>query len=438
MKITNSYILLILVVILFSCQKTSIYFKDNSISEDPNITFWDNYSVSLSTYKLDTFITNNDSVWVLGSHTDPEFGKITATSFAEISRPQAHPFTDSDIVFDSAAVMLVPNGNYYGDTTKAYRLNVYTLAENFGTDTASYKTYYNINSSAHNSTVIGTLNTLVRPLQKDSLFIKLNDSFARDLYNQMRDATSAMTDQAGFRAYLKGICIEPDSINNNAVYQFSTTGSAGIIRMYYTVKGLYNESKYYDISYIPSKQYNHIKFNYNGSTYSPFLPEKSQIIESSGLNNKALLNNYTPSLVKIEFPDILNVTETYPYVKIMKAELEIRVTQALNTYPYTPPSNMLLYISDQDNELSSYIVSSATGYPQTGDLVSNPLVENGTRYTYDITSYINTLISEGRFSKKSLFLSPYTDTYNSETSRLVLSAQSADPDVRLKLYVLGL
>jgi len=437
MKIANCYILLMLVVLL-SCQKTSVYFKDNSLSEDPNITFWDNYSVSLSTYKLDTFATSNDSVWVLGSHADPEFGRITATSFAEISYPESHPFDDSNIIFDSAVVMLVPNGNYYGDTTAPYRLNVYTLAENLGTDIASAKTYYNINSTPHNSTVIGSLSAQVTPLKKDTVFIRLAGSFATDLYNQMKNSSSVIKDQAVFRSYLKGICIEPDSLNNKAIYQFSTTGSAGIIRMYYTVKGLYNENKYYDLTYIPSKQYNQISFNYNGSTYSPFSPRKSQLIESSGLNNKALLNNYIPSLVKIGFPDILNVMETYPFVKIMKAELEIRVNQALNSYPYFYPQHMLLYISNQNNELSSYIVSSVTGEPQTGDLVSDPLVENGTRYTYDITSYINTLITEGRFSTKSLFLSPYTGTYNSETSRLVLNAQSADPDIRLKLYVLGL
>jgi hypothetical protein len=426
-------------LILFcACQKTSVYFQDNSISSDPNITFWNNYAVSLSTYKLDTFATSGDSIWLLGSHPDPEFGRISASGFAEIQRPETYPFKDANIIFDSAAIVLIPNGSYYGDTTQPFRLTAYTLSENLGTDTASSKTYYNTSSTLRNSTPIASINTLIKPLRKDSLFMRLTESFSADLYQQMKNSTSAMNNQAGFRSYLKGICIEPDTINNKAFYQFTAPGGAGIIRMYYTVKGLYNESKYFDIQYIPFKQYNRILFNYNASAFSAFSPSKSQLIKSTELNNKAFLNNYIPSLIKLEFPDILDVKQTYPYVKVMRAELEIRVNQQLNTYPYTLPGSLIVYISNQNNDLSSILLSSATSSPQTGNLSINDLVANGTKYSYDITDYINTVISEGRFSTKSLFLSPYISSYYSSTSRLVVNNQTTDPDIRLKLYVLGL
>src|SRR5690606_32640931 len=144
---------------------------------------------------------------------------------------------------------------------------------------------------------------------------------------------------------------------------------------------------------IPSKQYNHINFNYTGSAFSPFSPLKPALIGSEQLSDKALLSSYTPSLVKIEFPNIINIKQTYPFVKIMKAELEIRVNTSLNAYPYNIPAQLAMYISNQNNELSSVLTSDLTGYAQTGDLVSDPLVADGTKYSFDITSYITAVLS---------------------------------------------
>ncbi len=431
------YIFLSLFVLL-ACQKTSVYFQDNTITEDPNITFWDNYQVALSTYKLDTFATTGDSIWTLGSVYDIQSGRMTGTSYGELGRPADHPFLAENIIMDSAVLFLVPNGNYYGDTTQAYHLNVYRLSENLGTDTAVNITYYNTNSTPHETVAIGSVTTFVHPQNRDTVFIRLADDFARDLYNHMHGNTEVMSSQATFRSYCKGICIEPDSLSNKAMYQFAATGSAAIIRYYYTEKGLYNVNRHYDISYLPSKQYNNLRFNYSGSPFSVFSPLKSSLVNSNATNDKAFLNNFLPSLVKVEFPGISNIKSTYPYVKVMRAELEIRVDGSLNAYPYVVPPQLVIYVSNQNNELSSVLLADQTGAVQTGNLVINPTIPEGTRYTFDITSYITTILNEGDYSKKALFLSPYEMGYNSPASRLVLSAVSKDPDIRLKLYVLGL
>lgn len=431
------YIFLSLFVLL-ACQKTSVYFQDNTIAEDPNITFWDNYQVALSTYKLDTFATTGDSIWTLGSVYDTQSGRMTGTSYGELGRPADHPFLAENIVMDSAVLFLVPNGNYYGDTTQSYHLNVYRLSENLGTDTAVNITYYNTSSTPHETVAIGSVTTFVHPQNRDTVFIRLADDFARDLYDHMRGNTEVMRSQATFRSYCKGVCIEPDSLSNKAVYQFAATGSAAIIRYYYTEKGLYNVNRFYDISYLPSKQYNNLRFNYNGSPFSVFSPVKPSLINSGATNDKAFLNNYLPSLVKIDFPHISDIKLTYPYIKVMRAELEIRVNGSLNAYPYVVPPQLVIYVSNQNNELSSVLLSDQTGAVQTGNLVINPTIPEGTRYTFDITSYITTILNEGDYSKKALFLSPYEMGYNSAAARLVLSSVSKDPDVRLKLYVLGL
>lgn len=157
------------------------------------------------------------------------------------------------------------------------------------------------------------------------------------------------------------------------------------------------------------------------------------------MQHTALLSNYLPSYIKITFPDILNVKQTYPYVKVVKALLEIRVNNSSNTDPYQLPGQLMMYVSDLNNQVSAVLTDPLNvQVPQTGNLVVNSLIENGTNYSFDITSYINTIIAEGRFSTKALLLSAVNNNYKSTTSRLAVFNKDNDPDIRLKLYVLGL
>ena len=110
-----------------------------------------------------------------------------------------------------------------------------------------------------------------------------------------------------------------------------------------------------------------------------------------------------------------------------------------NTDPYQLPGQLMMYVSDLNNQVSAVLTDPLNvQVPQTGNLVVNSLIENGTNYSFDITSYINTIIAEGRFSTKALLLSAVNNNYKSTTSRLAVFNKDNDPDIRLKLYVLGL
>ena len=433
------YLLLLLFTgIGFSCTKTDILFKDNSNTADPNITYWDNYTVTLATYKRDSFATTGDSLFVVGTQNDPRFGRINALSFAELSYAIENPLWEQNVTYDSTAVLLVPNGHYYGDTTRPFKINVHQLSENIGSDVSSATTYYNPATTAYdNSQLLGSFTGLVYPGRKDTVRIRLADTFGAGLFSQIKNKTAVMTDQTAFRNYFRGIALATDSNYNNTIYQF--TADTGLLRIYYTLNGLYKEKKFIDVYYDATRQYNHLNYNYAGTVMASFDPLKPQLTESTAMDRKALLSNYIPSYIKITFPDILNVKQTYPYARVIKALLEIRVNKTENMAPYTLPPGLAMYISDLNNVLSSVLlVPGSTDAVQNGNLVINDLEENGTRYSFDITSYINTLITEGRFSTKSLFLGTYSSGYTASTSRLVITDQLNDSDIKLKLYVLGL
>lgn len=430
---------IILLGLLASCTKTDILFQDTAASADPDIIYWDNYSVALATYKLDTFATTGDSVFVVGTHTDPFLGKTSALSFAEIAKPSGNPLKDQDVIFDSIVLVLAPNGNFYGDTTKPFKLNIFALTENIGTEAASAPIYYNPATVGYASIPLGSLNTFITPARGDSIQVRLADAFGADLFDHIKRGSYILESQATFRSYLKGICLATDSNYNQGVYHFTGKSGTGILRIYYTRKGLFSESKYMELAYEPSKQFNHIAYNYSGSLMDNFSPFRASVTESASMEQTALLSNYIPSYIKITFPDILDIKQTYPYVKLIRAVLELRVDRKKNAFPYVLPPGLVLYVSNQNNEISGALtIAAASGtVVQTGNLVNNTLEADGTLYSYEITDYLNTVIEEGRFSTKALLLSSYAG-YNGAASRLVITNKKDDPDVRLKLYVLGL
>lgn len=154
--------------------------------------------------------------------------------------------------------------------------------------------------------------------------------------------------------------------------------------------------------------------------------------------NKAFLHSNVGTLIKISFPSILTVKDLHPYVKILKAELVIKPQSDSYRYPYKLPQQLNLYTTNDNNDLIG-ILKDASGQDNlTGNLVNDKLFPEKTQYTFDITQYINSLLAEGRFSKSALMLSPTVLYSDLETQRLIVSDQTIDKTIQLKLYVLGL
>ena len=82
---------------------------------------------------------------------------------------------------------------------------------------------------------------------------------------------------------------------------------------------------------------------------------------------------------------------------------------------------------DEDNNI--------TGNAINGDLVIDNLYGKDTKYTYDITSFVNIILTGGRTSKWGLQLMPANTT---ENQRLIINDKTGSNPVKLKLYIIGL
>ena len=144
-------------------------------------------------------------------------------------------------------------------------------------------------------------------------------------------------------------------------------------------------------------------------------------------------------MIKISFPDLLTLKELHPYIKIMKAVLLVKPDSRSSVFPYLLPAELNLYTTDETNVLISGIYDgNTTPALQTGSLYIDALYGENTSYSYDITSFINTKLAEGQFSKSALLLSPSVSSLDAGPQRLIVNDETAGRSVQLKLYVLGL
>lgn len=420
---------------LYSCDKADVVFSDNSNVNDPSLVYLDDQNITLETLKLDSFVTSGHDVFMCGSHPDAFCGKINADSYAEILLPATNPVDGLNVAFDSLELIVVPQ-QYYGDTTMPFYLGVHQLTSMIENDDNN-DTYYSPREFASTASPIGAIRTVIQPGKKKELKIKLADYVGQDLLNKFKNDRPEVQTQDDFREYLKGFCLKTDTSFNKTIYYFNgTSGGKALLRLHYRVLGSISTSKSMEFEYKTAKQYNHLWYNFSQSPFQTF-PATRPAYRSSGIMlNKAYVQNNISAYARISFPDLFNLKELHPYVKVIRAILEVEPAKESTTFPYQLPETLAMYISNGSNRLDG-ILTDDGGYTQSGNLLVDDLYGKDTRYSFDITSHINTLLTEGRLSTKVLLLgSP--DYGDVKTYRLLINEQGSTQTIHLKLYVLGL
>jgi hypothetical protein len=425
-----------LVTVLSSCDKVDITFGASASTADPNITYFDNYKTDIATYKLDSFATTDHQVFTAGYHTDAVFGVVKAGAYAQLNLPASNPLLNvtETIVFDSLQILIKPSGAFYGDSAKPVKFAVYRLNENIKkADGTDY--YYNTSSFNYNPVPIGQQTINLYGKSGTDVSVKLSDALGQELLAKFKNNDFDINTQENFINYFKGIYITTDSSVTNSLVYFT---DSVLMRLNYHQNGVTPVAKTIDFTYEKTKQFNNISFRHTNSNFAAFINNKTQVIPSTSSGNQSFLNSNLSASIKISFPTLLNLKELHPYIKVVKAILVIKPDAASYAYPYILPSTLDLYATDQSNELLSGIYDASNTSLQTGNLVTDYLYNENTYYSFDITQFINTKMSEGQASTSALLL--HTSLSNTEggLQRLIVNDQNNNRPIELKLYVLGL
>jgi hypothetical protein len=419
----------IIIQLLYSCQKIPVDFGSEVLTtSDPNIRLIDTLSVEVSTLQLDSFATNNTTIFIVGKHNDTALGTVEAKAYFEITPPVNDLANCTNCVFDSIEFRAKLTGGFSGDTLAPFTFSIHQLSRIMDEDTASVG--YNISNSPYNPIPLASKTLSIRPSNKPDIKLKFPAPFGQELFNMLKRNSDTITNSSKFLKYFKGICIVGNISDNGMYYMIPADSGSSVIRLHYKITAPTPVPKYVDFKLGNSgHQFNSFTYDKTGTALDIFTPKRRQLKNSSQLGNKGFLHNNSGLYPKITLTNLFSIKELHPFVKVIKAEIEIRPAMGSygNTTFYSLPPQMNLMPVDENN----YINSSAIN----GNLVIDNLYGKDTKYTYDVTTFVNVMLAEGRASKRGLQLTPAITT---ENQRLIINDKTGSNPIKLNLYIIGL
>jgi hypothetical protein len=421
-------VLLFSVVLVFvSCEQESSDLGSEFIDTHTGLAYTDTVTVSVSTVLRDSVPTSGQNVILYGAINDGEFGAITANNFFQLQTPGLLA-NNGDLLFDSLTFNLRWNSFVYGDTTKPYNISVYRLTEEMADNSSG--AYYNETVLAYDSlNCLGSYNERkLRPHRDPHISVRLSDVLGKTLFDKMIGSDDSINSQTKFLEYFKGIAlVSPKS--NSLVMGFN--GDSAYMRLYYHQVGQKYTNSYVDFTrYSVSKQFNQVMAVRSGKLKN--ISYKNSIISSDLTNNCSYLQSSLGLSIKFSFPYIKDLTNFSKYYSILKAELIVKPVR--NTYDYTfgLPPKIGLYRTDANYSIGNAITS-YNGETNYGNLFTDYVFFKNTQYSYDITSYIISLLNTENISDMGLlFLS---STYASSLDRLIIGDQkNSENKTYLRLY----
>lgn len=422
-----SVLCFIAIVLSSSCKKER--FEDNNtgkslLSEQDllNLSVYEFNDVTLSTIKAEPLKTNNlSSTVLLGSYVDPVFGKSSAEIYTQLRLDGPVDFGDVSGITITSLDLYLPIVNYYG-VLDAQTFEVYQLSDGL----SKSETYYSDNTV--NTTGVNYVKSGFEIITPDpfndidskgpALKISLDESFIAMILNENGNPSLGSNDESdGFVAWFKGLLIKtntPQNVGEGAILGIDIQSSNAQIVFNYSQN---SESKSFvfrlgnEITY-----FNNFNHNYSSTTIEAAI---------NGANNT---NFYLQPMsgvdCEIELKNLEKLSLSENFV-INKAELVLPIEYDASS-TYAVPGNIYV-LGYNDNGENIFLPDQFLGN------IGGEVNKNNKNYSFNITSYVNKVVSGEWSSNKKLYISTVGSAIIA--NRLVgLGSGSTGEKPILKLY----
>jgi len=399
-------VIIIFSVLCQSCYRNDIGFGTLPDNNYTNVAFTDTIAPVLSTIVLDSFTTGGASSFLLGKYRDPYLGIISASPYFQMTVPAAVSVTiPIPAVYDSICFIIHPNKYYYGDTTRTQTIFVNELAE-----AINYTFNTNLYNTSHfllNPAPIGSKTLKIRPNTDDSIMIKMDDAKGQELFDKLQQQSSDIMFDDNFQSYFKGVSLSVGNNDTAAVYGLNGAATDMIMRVFYHATTPYLQNLWVDF---PLKEgtysFNQIISDRTGTSLFSASPTGIKEFFSQQTNNESFTQYGAGVLLKMTFPSLKAIVTTDKIVELQKAELIVRpIAPAYDFNKFKLPDNLSLAQTDGTNNIGTTI---GTDVPP----VTDEIYGVGTYYKFDVTSYINTLLTTANSGDMGIFLLENNSTLN--------------------------
>ncbi len=399
----------------------------------------DTLTVEMSTINLDSLITSGQNRILIGNYDDPLFGKVKSDSYFQLSTTTyALNNSGSDTeavkyVFDSISMILKYDNYYFGDTTKVQTFDIHRLIQKVKPNTED-NNFYNNSKLNYSPESLGTISFKPRPIEKDSINIKMSSAFGEELFQKLKKRE--VTDFDTFTEYLKGLVLVPSSSNSSSVIGFSATTSK--VRLYYSKYQADTEETPYivDFSIIDkTKQFNAISSDKTG-TLLQNLSVPSSKLSSSLTEQQGFIQSGTGVSCRIDFPNIKQFKHISESGAIVAAELILKPVNNTYSSKYPLADSLSVYVADNLNRISGTLLNSES--KSVYGILNKKTDEfnENIAYTIPIGGFLQKEMLKQSDSRSSLILT--LPALSKAVNRVVLGDQKhLNNKIQLKIYYIS-
>ena len=418
--------LLISLFLFASCESTSTI----GLEVDPNAAVQgnliDTLTINSRTQVEDVTETSGALRHPFGFLKDPIFG-TTEASLAMVVNVPSNAYNFGTLpVLDSAVLVLNYGGQFYGDSTATYSVNVHQLNDNIST----LESFLSNKDYSFSSAVLGSKTGKVYPTTRykvtdvvagrpdtlrtvtPQMRIKLDKTFIQD--NILNVNSENFKFNENFVRLFRGLKIQVNksaSTGNGGLMFFDFAGTNSSLALYYkksnaSTSGLDTVSVNFPITTNSNPVAATIKHDYTGTAIATQLANPNVQYATTFLQPLAGLKN------KISFPNLGKLANELGKVAINKAELVIDLSSGSDVIPYGAAPRLALYRYDiaerrqnlPDNNPGSQTVA---GDPRAvSPQIFGGFYNSVTRqYTFVVTAYIQDLM-DGKTQDYGTFLAP--------------------------------
>lgn len=422
--------------------------KDTSISlgttdENYGVTSVDSMTILSSTYQLLNMPSAATGVVLVGKSTQPNVGSTTSTSYLNLIFETLGNDIPANATFDSVNLVLKLSGNkyYYGDTTKVQKITVHRLTEDIKTQNITTSidnfntpvyvtgaTIFNTQKFAYDSTPLGSKSFSPNINSMDSIAVKLDNTFGKDLYEKVVNNDYDISTDQSLLQYFKGIAIAPD-VNNSVLLGLSDTVRLNLNYSYVGADGFIKTGKKSLITASKSLQFNNIEYDRTGTPYAA-LNSSNRTLSNTASDGNILVQSGTGLVAKLSIPS-LNEFVNEEDIAINKIELIVETT-GKNFGFYPNPNAMMLLIENSNGVPISYITNPFSNTTQSASFIRGN--ENGVNasYTFNLIDYVKN-INNSTLKGSSLLLAATSPALFNSGNTAFIATENGKPKIKLNI-----
>ena len=409
----------------------------------------DSFSLQLSTIRLDSFVTSNNTDIFMGYYKDDKVGNVLAETYMPI-RFSYKTNIPEDAEYDSIVICFKPNGYWVGDTLQPKEIKIYEVQEEIKPHyRAERQQMFNHQKLKRSDTELATVSIVPHPYRSLVSWARMSDSLGRKWFDMIVNGDDAMDKDEYFEQYFNGICIVPQTTDCTwglgfVTSSFSTPESKAIddaqqfeIRLYYRKPGDDEEGSYMTFVAKESNPYRYTYFE-NDRSGTPFdtLQIDGGRVSSKQSGNMSFIQTGSGLALRVDFPTLSILNSASEYMSVVDARLIIKPKEFSYDETYQLPSALYLAITDDSNDLLSNLAE------LSGNIVQSPLYYSSDDrqpfYMFSVIRFVRNYIknkTDIREAPMALIVLP-SDTENSSSfKRLVVddNTQYAE-NVQLQIY----